>query len=100
MQELDVFRLENVFRLSVPRRKLDEILNNIKNGHSTTVDHGGLLTALLKLWLEKLPHPLLYLDDGTDDGKLMEEVIQGIRAKSKHIQAVLAVNKERNITSV
>ena len=98
MQQLDAFRLENVFGMPVPQRKLDEIRNNIKNGHSTTVDHGGLLAALLKLWLQKLPHPLLELD-GTD-GMLMREVLQGVQATGEQIQAVLAVNNHRNITSV
>ena len=97
MQPFDAFRLENLFGLPVPRRKLDEIRNNIKNSHSTTVDHGGLLTALLKLWLEELPHPLLELDE--TDGMLMREVLQGKKATVTQIRMVMVVNNKRGIIS-
>jgi len=97
MQEFDAFRMDNVFGLTVTQGKLDEIRDNIEKGHDTTIDHPGMLTALFKLWLEELPHPLMQVD-GTD-GRLMSEVLQGTHATDEQIQTVLSVNDERGITS-
>lgn len=98
LQEFDAFRMDNVFGVDVPREKLYEMRDNIERGHDTTVDHPGMLAALFKLWLEELKHPLMQLD-GTD-GMLMNEVRQGTHATDEQIRAVLAVNNERDITSV
>ena len=87
MHELDAFRTDNVFGFRVPTAKLREIRQNLEDGHETTVDHGGLLAALLKHWLEELPMPLLQVDG--PDGYLMKEVLQGTNATPEHIHAVL-----------
>ena len=92
MHELDAFRIDHVFGLQVPRRKVQQMRENIEHGHETSVDHGGLLAALLKHWLRELKHPLLQLDGPKGlDGKcfLMDEVLQGTNATVEHIRAVV-----------
>ena len=98
LQEFDAFRVDNVFGLPVPRETLSEMRDNIERGYDTTVDNPRMLTGLLKLWLEELPHPLMQLR-GTDE-MLMSEVLQGTHATDEQILAVLGVNNERGITSV